>query len=72
MRLYLIYCDLPEYPGKYVTRGCTLTLDHLERDAKPAAVADTLEEARSKIPRHLNYRVPRHQHDEPQLLETWL
>jgi hypothetical protein len=72
MRIYIIYQNLDEYPGKIVVYGYTLKIDELSRDPKPLTVVDTIREARAAIPRTYNYRCPRHPTDDPHTIESWL
>lgn len=70
LQTWTIYNNPSDYPGKFVVRRMTI-LGGIHRDPEPAAVVDTLEEARAAVPPSL-MRIDRHPNDEPQIVECWL
>lgn len=71
LTIYVVYKNPSDYPGKFVTRAQYVYGRQVHIDPLPAIVSDTLEDARSIIPRTC-FKLDRHPQDEPQILETWL
>lgn len=72
LTVWVIYADPADYPGRvvlrrqHVGRDATITVD-----ADPAAVVDTIEQARAALPEGLTH-LSRQPEDEPQIVECWL
>lgn len=71
LSMFVITHHVTDYPGKVVVR------EHISRPGQvlilkqPAGVFGTIAEARASIPRGL-VRLPRHQSDDPVIVETWV
>jgi hypothetical protein len=71
MRMFVVYRDPADYPGRYVVRGCSVGAGRIVPDSDPTFVGDDLVGARAAIPREANTRFARDENDEPQIVETW-
>lgn len=67
MYLYVVYKHPTDYPGKFVLRRWW----NDKPEKKPMLVADTLEEARTKIPKWA-IRLAKPENEDPVILETWI
>lgn len=65
--VWTIYQNPSDYPGKWVLRAH----DHPGGARAECYVCDTLNEARSFVPRGLT-RLSRHLSDDPVIRETWI
>jgi hypothetical protein len=74
LRLWTIYSNPTDYPGKFVTRESVITAGHVRTRVTPTAVVDSLEEARAAAQAASAYvlvRQERHPSDDPKIVETW-
>lgn len=71
IRIYTIYCDPRDHPGKWVLRGCSVG-PGVTHDAMPICVADSLEEARANVPPQADCNMGRHVADDPVIHEVWI
>jgi hypothetical protein len=71
LRMFTVYRNPADYPGKYVLRGASIVPNAVINDPEPTAVADTLAEVRAAVPWGL---VPMHRaiDDLPIIVETWI
>ena len=68
---FVITANPTDYPGRHVVREHRLQSGRHEAAVAPLAVVDTLEQARAALPPGLA-RLPRHETDDPVIVETWL
>jgi hypothetical protein len=69
LTIWVIYQNPRDFPGKWVLRAQMATPDGVT--ALPqCVVADSLDEARSRVPYGL-IRMTRHPNDDPVIYETW-
>ena len=71
MRLFTVYRNTKDYPGKIVVRGCVTEANLITHDTEPTYVGDSMDEARASIPEGL-HRCPRMLGDDPVIVEVWL
>lgn len=70
LEIWTIYDHPTDYPDHFVVRKNIIGPGRVWADLK-CRLFDTLEAARESLPPHLT-RLHRDQHDEPQIVETWL
>lgn len=70
LSLWTIYDRPADQPEKFVVRRWLSTAAGLA-EARESYLADSLEEARAKIPDGL-INLQRHAHDDPCIVETWV
>jgi len=78
MRIYTVYLKPLDYPSAWVLRGYTVTKDGAVPDDHPSAVLlargepeRELETIREEIPRGMTL-IPRHDEDDPTIVESWI
>ncbi|HEY7234541.1 MAG TPA: hypothetical protein VH539_10355 [Gemmatimonadaceae bacterium] len=70
--VWVVYQSPRDYPGRWVVRRQRARRDGtVVPDPKPLIVCDSLDVARSVLPRGL-FRLPRFEQDEPQIVEAWI
>lgn len=69
MKLWVIYERPKDYPDHFVVRRWTVDVGRAIPE-KLAALATTLEEARDIVPDGLHC-IPRHESDDPCIVEVW-
>ena len=67
LSIWVIYDNPTDFPGKFVVRKWIGEA----ADKEPLIVADTLEEARKALPKHIVRLMPS-EGDDPKIVETWL
>ena len=70
MKMFVIYHDPKDYPGKFVTRRWFVH-NHMDPDLLPMAVADSIFEARAVLPSGL-VKMNRIPGDDPVIVESWV
>ncbi len=72
--LYQIFYQPRDYPNHYVVRRFAIRRGSPDAipDAQPWAVVDTLDEARETVPFEADFRMPREEHDDRGIVETWV
>jgi len=68
---WTVYRNPLDYPGKFVVRRFDVSQPPPMPDPEPWAVSNTLEEARATLPGWAVV-LARSEHDEPQIVETWI
>ena len=71
VRVWVIYQDPSDYPGKFVVRRQVAGRGGVTADREPVAVVESIEAARAVLPSGL-YRMHRHSEDDPVIVETWI
>lgn len=71
LMMYTVYENPTDFPGLFVVRRWFVTGAAIGAERQPFAVGSSLADVRRHLPRGL-YRTPRSEHDEPQIVETWL
>jgi hypothetical protein len=71
LRIFTVYHNPLDYPGKYVVRGCNSAAGIIVNDPEPTCVVGTLAEARASIPYGMHC-MPRLPGDEPPIVEVWI
>jgi hypothetical protein len=71
LETFTVYFDPTDYPKKWIVRRFVIGKSGPIPDAEPLIVCDLLEDVRSVIPVGL-ICFSRNEHDEPQIVETWL
>ena len=70
-RMFTVYFDPSDYPGKYVVRGSTVLTEGALTDVEPLVVVDTYDEACAAIPPGL-WQLMRSPDDDIVVVEVWL
>lgn len=71
----VVYTHPIDYPGRFVVRRWSLVEGTLSADLVPVAVVRSLEDARvavAAVAPSERVRIPRHDHDDPVIVETWI
>lgn len=71
LSLWTIYGNPDDYPGKHVLRESRASNGKMYMAIEPAAVVDTLEEARAAVPVGL-HRMERRPADDSKIVEVWI
>lgn len=71
LRIFTIYENPSDYPGRFVVRETECRAGELRVAALPLAVTKTLDEARARVPAGL-WRFIRSAQDDPCIREVWL
>lgn len=71
MKMYVVYKNPKDYPGKYVLRAFTFKGLDVVPDKKPIIVDEDLHKVREMIPSECT-GITRSGGDDPVILETWL
>jgi hypothetical protein len=70
LRMWAIYCHPADFPDRYVIREWEV--EGSEVIPSPIALlADSIEEAREKVPKGL-FKLGRHPGDDPVIVEVWV
>ncbi len=69
--MYTIYDHPKDFPDKFVVRAHIVASDGKQYASTDCQLADTLEEARTFVPRD-KVRTARHPADDPVIVETWV
>jgi hypothetical protein len=71
MKLFCIYENPTDYPGKFVVREWTIGPGTVTANPSAAFVGTSIETARGALPEGL-VRIERDLHDDPVIREVWL
>lgn len=71
LRIFTVYHNPRDYPGKWVVRGNNTVGGLIVNDPEPTYVGDSLAGARASIP-HGMTMIPRMPGDEPPIVEVWV
>jgi hypothetical protein len=75
LSMYVVYFNPSDFPGKYVIRRHWVDKGppRIRHDQEPAAVEDTLQGVRKKVPNIEYYvRLERDPEDDPSIVEIWI
>jgi hypothetical protein len=71
IRLFVIYHNPSDFPGKYVVREWTVVVEKTIPNPRPVAIKNTLEDARQAVPQPA-LNLGRYMSDDPVIVETWM
>jgi hypothetical protein len=74
MKIYTVYRNTLDYPGKIVVRGALIGPGTITMDEEPLYVGESIHEAREAIERFAPHahRAARDVNDDPVIAEIWL
>ena len=71
LTFYVVFRNPRDYPNKFVVRRQHVRAGHVEIEATPLAVVDTVREAHEALPDGLVY-IPPSPNDDPVIVEIWV
>jgi hypothetical protein len=71
LKLWTIYNSPKDFPGKFIAREWELTGEGSKPSQSNYVTGDTLEEVRKQLPKFMTV-IPRHESDDPCIVEVWI